>query len=444
MFWYVSFLRPPPTHASLSSPLSFTPQIANDLRTDLCDVEHDIFYSWNTPHSQPLKLTTWRQSNAYKELSVPPPSGVRDGQSYRLILTTTPITPYINLAGSELGALPFPVFSVPILFTKNASKSKNKQERIERVYRFTLPITKTLASIKITEQTSFDLDKKIWDSGIGLSSWIVKLLEATNDDEDTLVNRLRESLLSTNPRNIIELGAGTGIVAITIGALRADLLSGYSMKPTPTVIEGETVTEGAIYTTDLPSAIPLLEHNISINTHLFNSPTALETQNHPTRIQPHTPIPSVLDWDSPLPEFASSLPGRGNLDLIVMADVTYNTSSFPSLVRTIKDLVQIGSDPSSSNDNGDNIQKDENENQHRSNSPLILIGYKQRDLAERELFHMLQQEFTDERRGVKLRLSKVGEVRGASNLDPSCEEQGEGWGPVEVWIGEVVKKNVSV
>jgi len=152
MLFYISFLRPPLASSSLASPVSFTPQIANDLRTDLFHGQQDLFYSWN--QGRPVKLTTWRQSSAYKEISVPPPAGVRDGQSYRLILTAN-LIPYVDLA--NLNSVPLPVMSVPILFTSKP-RAKTKQEQIERVYRFPIH-DKTLVSMKITEQTSFDLDK---------------------------------------------------------------------------------------------------------------------------------------------------------------------------------------------------------------------------------------------------------------------------------------------
>jgi hypothetical protein len=34
MFFYVSFLRPPPRICPISKPVTFTPQVANDLRTE--------------------------------------------------------------------------------------------------------------------------------------------------------------------------------------------------------------------------------------------------------------------------------------------------------------------------------------------------------------------------------------------------------------------------
>lgn len=72
MFFYISFLRPPPT--SCSNAVSITPQIANDLRTELMDGVQDIYYSWLSvatgQETKPMKLTTWRgQSSAYKEIN---------------------------------------------------------------------------------------------------------------------------------------------------------------------------------------------------------------------------------------------------------------------------------------------------------------------------------------------------------------------------------------
>ena len=74
--------------------------------------------------------------------------------------------------------------------------------------------------------------------------------------------------------------------------------------------------------------------------------------------------------------------------------MTYNTASFPSLLSTLKALLR----PSS------------------GSRPTFLLAYKQRDLAERELWDLLKSEGID--------LEKVDDIKG-------CSE--EGW--VEIWIG---------
>lgn len=73
-------------------------------------------------------------------------------------------SPYIDLGemDSGLGKEPFPVTSMPILFSSRSWKAgTGKQEQIERVYRFSThtdgdPVE---ISMTVTEQTSFDLDK---------------------------------------------------------------------------------------------------------------------------------------------------------------------------------------------------------------------------------------------------------------------------------------------
>ncbi|KAG7093508.1 hypothetical protein E1B28_007183 [Marasmius oreades] len=392
MFYYISFLRPPPCQALPTSPIRITPQIANDLRTELFDGSQDIYFSWslandNSPTSQttkPTKLTTWRQENAYKEMTVPLPPKTREGQTWRLILSpTSDMRIYgIDLEGKveNLGKQPFSVISKPILFTKFAGKSLGKQEQIERLYRFSMEtpsqgVPGGEVTLRITEQTSFDLDKKVWDSGIGLSFWLINLAaKQVGAEESGNVH----DLFSPSPLRILELGAGTGIVSLVLSALRSGVLT------SPSEPEHEENCN-CIITTDLPSAMPLLEHNISSNSHLFLNPTY------------SAPTPKVLDWDEDLPEFTQKIPG--NLDFILMADVTYNTSSFPALIRTLSSLISLN---------------------RTEDPPVIIMGYKERDPAERSLWNMVQE--------IGIRFNKVAEVPGAGGT------------PIEIWIGKVITK----
>jgi len=183
------------------------------------------------------------------------------------------------------------------------------------------------------------------------------------DSEDTALASLKDALFSAKPRNILELGAGTGIVALTISALRTRNASG----------------EDHIITTDLLSAMPLLEHNITVNEYLFPS----------RRLQA-----AVLDWDDEeLPADVRALSDT-ELHAIVMADVTYNTSSFPALIRTLSNLVKLGTKP-----------------------PIILLGYKERDPEERTLWELA--------RNIGISFKQIGERKGA------------GGAPVEIWLGSV-------
>lgn len=87
--------------------------------------------------------------------------------------------------------------------------------------------------------------------------------------------------------------------------------------------------------------------------------------------------------------------------LCSLADVTYNTASFPSLIRTLQTLIRNG-DP------------DENKK-----SPLVVLGYKERDASERSLWDMA----TD----IGVALEKVD------------ERQGAGGNPVEIWLARATE-----
>ncbi|TFK52015.1 hypothetical protein OE88DRAFT_1602605, partial [Heliocybe sulcata] len=381
MFFYLSFLRPPPVQVP-SGPVSITPQISNDLRTELCEGVQDIFYSWCPVSNaksestypkglsgiRPMKLTTWRSDSAYKELSVPPPPGIRDGQTWRLMLTAQAQGgPVISLNNERLGSSIFPVLSMPILFSARSIREKSKQEQIERIYRFSVPSQIEQAVMVIREQTSFDLDKKIWDSGIGLSGWMVDLFSG-QVAPTPLVEEIKTALGDPDACNFVELGAGTGIVSLVLGALRA--------RP------DSSEKTNRILTTDLPSAMPPLSQNIAANFQLFTS----TADTRPEAI--------VLDWDDEnLPEEVLSL--NGGIEVILMADVAYNTSSFRSLVRTLSSLIKFSST--------------------ESKNPMILLGYKERDPGERSLWEMA--------RDIGVRFEKVGERAGA------------GGAPVEIWVG---------
>jgi protein N-lysine methyltransferase METTL21D len=77
-----------------------------------------------------------------------------------------------------------------------------------------------------------------------------------------------------------------------------------------------------------------------------------------------------------------------------MADVTYNTSSFPALITTLESLIRLGTKP-----------------------PLVILGYKERDPEERTLWDLAKR--------IGLRFEKVGERAGC------------GGASVEVWLGKV-------
>ena len=190
MFFYFSFLRTPPQSTLQSSSVVFTPQVTNDLRTEPFPTSIDIFYWWisSTPEkvtrlSEPAKLTTWRQENAYKPLQIPPPSKILIGAAgaattttgidCNLVLAPASIvtSSIIDLRDPEIGRVPLPVCSLPIRISvapqqqrrrdgaaSSASTKSPKQEAITRTFRLFGEGDAT-PLMQIKETVSFDLDK---------------------------------------------------------------------------------------------------------------------------------------------------------------------------------------------------------------------------------------------------------------------------------------------
>jgi len=88
-----------------------------------------------------------------------------------------------------------------------------------------------------------------------------------------------------------------------------------------------------------------------------------------------------------------------------MADVTYNTSSFPALLGTLDSLLR---------------RPPTGESQKRNVSgPLVLLGYKERDIGERDLWRMAEEK------GIVFDL--MAKMSGAE--DPA----------VEIWVGRLTE-----
>lgn len=78
-----------------------------------------------------------------------------------------------------------------------------------------------------------------------------------------------------------------------------------------------------------------------------------------------------------------------------MADVTYNSDSFPGLIGTLSRLSRLRRDP--------------------SRGPTVLLAYKERDPDERRLWDMA--------RDIGLHFQEVGRIKGAGGM------------PVEIYVG---------
>ncbi|KAI4523304.1 hypothetical protein K525DRAFT_196652 [Schizophyllum commune Loenen D] len=420
--------------------VNICPEISNDLRYENLDepAGRDIYYSWikcgrsgnplAQPTTWPAKLTTYRAdtSSRYKELPVAVPREAKHGDRWRLALwcepagqpkARPPSAPkvVIELCSPSLGAWPLPVMSEPVVFDGVPTE---KQVLVSRVYSLRRVDGREAEDVllTITERTRYNLATKVWDSGIGLSSWICGLAESHPDSE--LEAQMLHVLLSPGKRRIVELGAGTGILSFTLAALRQafrrkrlqETLAAEGSEGVDTTERKEDDDE--IFVTDLESALDLLDHNLRQNIHLYEArPTIpIESEATPEGEQPRSPPAGLqaleLNWDKPdLPE---AIARGGALDLVMMADVTYNTDSFPELVSTMKSLIALSPAPTP--------------------PPMFLLGYKQRHPDERVLWDMAEKQ-------AGVHFVKVAERRGYAR--PAEDVTGRGEGPVEIWIGTV-------
>lgn len=153
MFYYLSFLHPPPSEATDS--IEIIPLITTDRNRNIYNGTRDIFYAWMLSSSShlvtttPVKLASPRgelvqkkrkktgEETTQKAISVPLPLDAQPGQSWRLILMAKLSQSEILLGStSSIGREPFPVISMPIQVVSKLSKSAGKREECdaERVY----------------------------------------------------------------------------------------------------------------------------------------------------------------------------------------------------------------------------------------------------------------------------------------------------------------------
>ncbi|WVQ74544.1 hypothetical protein IAR50_004145 [Cryptococcus sp. DSM 104548] len=357
MYWYISFLRPPPVATSNPAQgITITPQVANDLRTESRGPEAGPSGKLLDLVQDPQILGVWSEGI---QITRPSGSGLTPG-AVRGMGKQREVQPSSGAKGKG---------------GKVNSKDKHekddgaKQGRIIREW--ALPENEGV--LKIVEQTSFDLDKKIWDSGLALSAWLWAHLPDPSS-LPSLGQRVLSLLTRQEQLSILELGTGTGLVSIVLAlALQRRNL------------------RREITATDLESAIPLMDENIALNPLPLGSERTEQTDE--PEPSPRVSLNAqVLDWDQPLPEWVV----RDMPELIIAADVTYNTDSFPALLSTLTSLLLPLKD---------------------GRHPLLVLAYKQRDLAERGLWEMLKKK------GIGMVL--IDKVQGAE----------EGYGETEIWVG---------
>ncbi|KAM5468268.1 hypothetical protein MauCBS54593_005009 [Microsporum audouinii] len=162
--------------------------------------------------------------------------------------------------------------------------------------------TRCPAEVRIWEETGNNLARHIWDASL---AWLMLFQEALTPVEDDLAMcpffTFKNLLRRKNGKshfNVIELGAGCGIVGIALA---------------------QFLTECSVLLTDLEEVREIVSRNISMS-----KPAAGSTLDF-----------QVLDWNDSI---TGSISGQ-QYDIVVVSDCTYNSDSLPALVDTMAALV---------------------------------------------------------------------------------------------------------
>lgn len=194
------------------------------------------------------------------------------------------------------------------------------------------------------------------DAGLLLSAYLATVYAPTpNPLRQTPLPHLPtiQTTFARNNLNVLELGAGCGIVGLTLSHLLPNI--------------------NKITLTDLPAASSILSKNLS-----SLSPCSTNTQ---IKLQ-HT----ILDWSLPLPPAIAFT----SWDLILVADCTYNPDVVPDLVATLERLAD---------GNGDGEGNKE---------VTVLLAMKVRHVSEMVFFELMEQGGWVVRESCKVGLPVLG------------------------------------
>jgi len=203
--------------------------------------------------------------------------------------------------------------------------------RVQRVF-----TARNHLPVRIWEETGESIARHIWDAGLVLSSYL-----SNSASDSSSVSRPLKCIFTSHEFNVLELGAGCGIVGITLA---------------------QHFIAANVVLTDLPEAEEILKLNIS-RCQEQNAKSEFAVRNG---YYPGTIAYQSLDWSSPLPENIVN----GFWSLILVADCTYNADVVPDLVKTLSGIVGVG----------------------WNRQAVILLAMKVRHESEKIFFDLMEEE----------------------------------------------------
>ncbi|CAL5873742.1 uncharacterized protein PFLUO_LOCUS8024 [Penicillium psychrofluorescens] len=294
MVYYIRFLKTPRVQQQKgSSVVSALICITTDLGDAFLAQDVDLIAELTISHSSKILTTSslaWQAGKRELPISLELPRGFAQQP---VVLTVRPRGPQSPVKDS-LCPVPLVVsgWSTPI------SAQLPAEKLIER--RFSLgdsPEPQT-SDLCISEETGNSIARHIWDAALASVIYLQKVTSGTSEGMPSLGHLLQHP--RQTPLQVVELGAGCGIVGIALAQLHP-----YC----------------SVLLTDLPEVEEIVARNIN---------AARPASQSTVYYRP-------LDWNEPPPEDLCS----SAIDLILLSDCTYNADSLPALVSTLDRLVRI-------------------------------------------------------------------------------------------------------
>ncbi|MCO5588075.1 hypothetical protein L7F22_042030 [Adiantum nelumboides] len=316
--YYLSFHKAPPIQISEKDQfVSIAPTIHNDLREDVYfsqdGVPLSITVAWlvkskDGKDGRKLELIeeacsiAWLDgTQAYKnvQVKIPPTKFVDKAQDLHLALyvkndeqvNSWQFDLLNDILDQSSNFVFVPALSAPIKVKKRDITS-SRSRTLSRLFDIGLEVP-----IIMEEQIGFDLEGHLWDAALHMVRWLHCQLK--RDPNSILVKMLR----NRSSLKILELGAGTGFVSISLSALVSNI---------DTQADQDIARRTSILATDLMPAMEVLKQNIKYNS-TSRDKVVLRAE--------------VLDWEDITPD---------GYDLIFVADCTYNPSYFDALCQAIR------------------------------------------------------------------------------------------------------------
>ncbi|KAJ5206991.1 hypothetical protein N7491_002378 [Penicillium cf. griseofulvum] len=300
MVYYVRFLKTPRIQQQkgsiyLSALICITTDLGDCFFAE--DVDLMVVARDHSPRVLFEKTIKWNASN--RELAIilgPFPSNL--AQQSMVLTVQVP-----NPPGYSIPQYP----PIPLVVGATSAPFGPRSTPAEKLVQRQIQYSGKASPIQIWEETGNSIARHIWDAGLAAVTYLHIICDniktARNDSNkgtEPKIPALKHvlSIDRNQPLQVVELGAGCGIVGIALAT---------------------TLPNCSVMLTDLPEVEDIVTRNI--NAAQLAATSSLHYQN--------------LDWDDP-PEELCPRP----IELILVSDCTYNADSLPALVSTLDRLVR--------------------------------------------------------------------------------------------------------